>query len=87
MLVNSFNASKVFAWPPSELTTHWWTQVFANTGVREAVLTSVEVGVVATLIALVLGTLLAFALARYTLLRPADPLAARRPARSPCPAS
>jgi len=66
VLVNSFNASKVFAWPPRSLTTHWWTQVFSNTGVRQAVLTSVEVGAVATAIALVLGTLLAFALARHT---------------------
>ncbi|HEY5185019.1 MAG TPA: ABC transporter permease [Actinomycetes bacterium] len=65
VLVNSFNASKVFAWPPKEFTTHWWTQVIGNPGIREAVLTSFEVGVVATLIALVLGTLLSFALARY----------------------
>lgn len=65
VLVNSFNASKVFAWPPKEFTTHWWKQVIGNPGIREAVLTSFEVGVVATLIALVLGTLLSFALARY----------------------
>lgn len=65
VLVNSFNASKVFAWPPQEFTTHWWHEVIGNPGIREAVLTSIEVGVIATVIALVLGTLLAFALARY----------------------
>jgi putative spermidine/putrescine transport system permease protein len=66
VVVNSFNASRVFAWPPRELTLHWWDQVLHNTGVRSAVLTSVEVGLIATLIALVLGSLLAFALARYS---------------------
>jgi len=66
VVINSFNASKVFAWPPKEFTTHWWTEVFGNDGVREAVLTSIEVGVIATTFALVLGTLLAFALSRYS---------------------
>ena len=40
--------------------------MFHNDGVRSAVLTSIEVGLVATAIALVLGTLLAFALSRYS---------------------
>jgi putative spermidine/putrescine transport system permease protein len=66
VVVNSFNASRVFAWPPQEFTTKWWSDVVNNPGLREAVLTSVEVGLVATAIALVLGTLLAFALSRYT---------------------
>ncbi len=66
VVVNSFNASKVFAWPPKEFTLHWWSAVFQNDGVRSAVLTSIEVGLVATAIALVLGTLLAFGLSRYS---------------------
>ncbi|MET0789577.1 MAG: ABC transporter permease [Cellulomonas sp.] len=66
IVINSFNASTVFAWPPKELTTHWWSATFGNQSVRSAVLTSIEVGVVATAVALVLGTLLAFALGRYT---------------------
>src|SRR2546430_8397571 len=65
VVVNSFNASRVFAWPPKQLTTHWWSEVFGNPGVRSAVVTSIEVGLVATGIALVLGTLLAFGLSRY----------------------
>ncbi len=65
IVVNSFNASTVFAWPPRELTTKWWSQTAGNPSVRAAVATSVEVAVVATAVALVLGTLLAFALARY----------------------
>ena len=66
IVLNSFNASTVFAWPPQELTTRWWSATFANQGVRSAVVTSVEVGIVATAVALVLGSLLAFALGRYT---------------------
>jgi putative spermidine/putrescine transport system permease protein len=65
VVLDSFNASRVFAWPPKELTTHWWSEVVGNDGVRQAALTSVEVGLAATAIALVLGTLLAFALSRY----------------------
>lgn len=65
VLVNSFNASNVFAWPPRQLTTRWWSSAWDNAGLRDAVLTSVKVGLVATLTAMVLGALLAFALARY----------------------
>ena len=66
IVINSFNASTVFAWPPRHLTTHWWTATVGNDSVRSAVLTSIEVGLVATAVALLLGTLLAFALGRYS---------------------
>ena len=65
ILINSFNASTVFAWPPRELTLRWWRDIWSNTGVKEAVLTSVQVGLVATAIAMVLGALLAFALSHH----------------------
>ena len=65
VVINSFNASTVFAWPPRELTLKWWENVVSNTGVREAVFTSVKVGLAATAIALVLGCLLSLGLARY----------------------
>jgi putative spermidine/putrescine transport system permease protein len=65
VVLNSFNASKTFSWPPSELTTMWWSKAISNTGVREAITWSVIAGLIATAIALVLGTCLAFAVARY----------------------
>ena len=65
VLINSFNVSTVFAWPPRGFTTHWWSSALGNDGVRSAVLTSIEVGLIATSVALVLGTLLAFGLGRY----------------------
>ncbi|HEX5017070.1 MAG TPA: ABC transporter permease [Actinomycetes bacterium] len=66
VLINSFNASKVFAWPPQSYTTEWWDAAISNPGAREAVLTSVLIAIAATLFALVLGTLIAFALGRYS---------------------
>jgi putative spermidine/putrescine transport system permease protein len=66
VLVNSFNSSRTFAWPPTELTTHWWSQAGGSAGVRSALRTSVEAGLGATGIALVLGTMAAFAVSRYT---------------------
>ena len=65
ILINSFSASKGLGWPPSGFTTEWWGKAAVNEGVREALWTSIWIAAVATLVALVLGTLLAFALGRY----------------------
>jgi putative spermidine/putrescine transport system permease protein len=64
VLVNSFNVDRTFTWPPSGLTLHWWKVAAHSTGARHALLVSVEVGLLATAIALVLGTLAALALRR-----------------------
>lgn len=61
----SFNKSRNFVWPPSGLTFHWWSQAASNSGARDALWVSVKLAVCAALIALVLGTLLAFALQRF----------------------
>lgn len=66
VVANSFNANQAMTWPPTELTTEWWGKAVDSTGVREAVWTSVQVALLATLIALVLGTLLGVALSRYS---------------------
>jgi putative spermidine/putrescine transport system permease protein len=65
VLVNSFNASPTFSWPPPALTTKWWGVAVANQGVREATWTSVQVAAMATLIAVLLGTLASMAVTRY----------------------
>jgi putative spermidine/putrescine transport system permease protein len=65
VLLNSFNADTTFGWPPSSLTLEWWRRVAANEGARAALWTSVRAGLAATAIALVLGTMAAFALQRY----------------------
>jgi len=65
VLLNSFNTSRTFAWPPPGLTTRWWTAAWESEGARSAVWTSVQVALLATLIALVLGTMAALALQRF----------------------
>jgi putative spermidine/putrescine transport system permease protein len=65
VLVNSFNASRTFGWPPEGFTLEWWRRAGASEGVRDAVLASVLVAAGATAIALVLGRMLAFAVQRY----------------------
>jgi putative spermidine/putrescine transport system permease protein len=64
VLVNSFNVSKSFAWPPKGLTLRWWDAAAHSSGARHALLVSIEVGLLATLISLVLGTMAAMALQR-----------------------
>ena len=63
--INSFNANRNMVWPPPALTTDWWVRAFHSAGLWDAVLTSVQVAIAATAIALVLGTLVAMALSRY----------------------
>ena len=65
VVVNSFNKSQTFAWPPTGLTLDWWHRAASSQGARDAVLTSVEVACLATVLALVLGTMAAMALQRY----------------------
>jgi putative spermidine/putrescine transport system permease protein len=64
VLVNSFNTDRTFTWPPPGFTLHWWNLAAHSSGARKALLVSVEVGLLATAISLVLGTLAALALRR-----------------------
>lgn len=64
--LQSFNASDSLEFPPSEFTLEWWRDAFTSDPVREAIWTSVKVAAGATAIALVLGTLAAFALQRFS---------------------
>jgi putative spermidine/putrescine transport system permease protein len=61
----AFNRSRVQRWPIEGLSLQWFGQALANDGARAALLTSVRVGLGATLVALVLGSLAAFAVQRY----------------------
>ncbi|MCL6670991.1 ABC transporter permease [Streptomyces sp. NPDC001102] len=65
VVVNSLNPDRSASWPPPGLTLHWWSVAWRNSGAREALWTSVKAGLGATAIALVLGTLIAFAVARH----------------------
>jgi putative spermidine/putrescine transport system permease protein len=61
----AFNSSRILEWPPPSWTTHWFSQAFKNEAAREAFFTSLKAGVLATAIALVLGTLASLAVARH----------------------
>ncbi|MEU6220766.1 ABC transporter permease [Streptomyces sp. NPDC047022] len=65
VLANSFNPDRSASWPPPGWTLHWWSVAWQNAGARDALWVSVKAGLGATAIALVLGTLIAFAVARY----------------------
>src|SRR5882757_226731 len=63
--IYAFNSSKILKWPPPGWTLDWFTKAFESETAREALLTSVEAGLVATAIAIVLGTLAAIAVGRH----------------------
>ena len=65
VLVNSFSVNKTFAWPPRDFTLEWWRRAAESQGALDALWVSVRVGLAATVIALVLGTMIAFALQRF----------------------
>jgi putative spermidine/putrescine transport system permease protein len=63
--IYAFNGGNSLEWPPSSLTTEWFGKAIDNHGARDALWTSIRVGAVATLIALILGSLASFAVARF----------------------
>ena len=66
VLVNSFSTSTSLTWPPPGFTLEWWGRAFRSAGAMEAVLTSVQIAVIATIISLALGTLISIALQRFS---------------------
>jgi putative spermidine/putrescine transport system permease protein len=65
VVINSFNSDRTFGWPPSGFTFEWWQRTFHNAGAIDALGVSVELGLCATAVALVLGTLASFGLQRH----------------------
>ena len=65
VVINAFNASRTFGFPPSGFTFRWWIDAANSQGMWNSLANSVVVGLGATAIALVLGTMAAFAVQRY----------------------
>jgi putative spermidine/putrescine transport system permease protein len=65
VVIYAFSDSGSSAWPPTSLSLKWVEIAIANTGLRDAFLTSILVALGATVIALVLGSLAALAVARH----------------------
>ena len=65
IILYAFNKSNVESWPITSFSTHWFHQAW-NSEVRGALWLSVRVGLIATGIALVLGSMAAFGVARFS---------------------
>jgi putative spermidine/putrescine transport system permease protein len=65
VVINAFNASRTFGFPPSGFTLRWWIDAANSHGMWKSLANSVLVGLGATAIALALGTMAAFAVQRY----------------------
>ena len=61
----AFNDSRTQAWPIDGLTLKWFGKALDNPGARDALITSLKAGLGATALALLLGSLAAFAVQRY----------------------
>ena len=64
IILYAFNKSNVESWPIHGFTTHWFHAAW-NSEVRAALWLSVRVGLVTTAVALVLGSMAAFGVARF----------------------
>jgi spermidine/putrescine transport system permease protein len=64
LVLFSFETSATPGLPITGLTLHWYEVLVADSSIQKAVLTSVEVAAVVTLIATVIGTMVAFPLVR-----------------------
>src|SRR5262245_33619161 len=63
--IYAFNGGTTLKWPLESVTTHWFGDALRDHAAREAFFTSIKVGAAATAVALVLGTLASFAVARF----------------------
>lgn len=65
VVLYSFSATKVNAWPIKGYTFDWYRELMADKDIWDAIRFSTLVGIVAATLAVVLGTLTAYALDRY----------------------
>jgi putative spermidine/putrescine transport system permease protein len=65
IMLYAFNPSNVQSWPLSGLSTRWFSSTWHNTEVRQALWLSLRAGLLATGIAMLLGTMAAFTVDRF----------------------
>jgi putative spermidine/putrescine transport system permease protein len=65
IVLYAFNKSNVQGWPPSGLSTKWITVAWQDSQVRSALLLSLKAGLLATAVALLLGSAAAFGVHRF----------------------
>jgi len=65
IVLYSFNSSNIESWPIAGFSLHWYSVAFHDPQVRSAFLLSVRVGLFATVLALLLGSAVAYALYKF----------------------
>src|SRR6185369_12112931 len=65
IIVFAFDRETVQAWPIEHYTTHWFSVAWHDQDVRDSLWLSVKAGLAAMFIALILGSLAAFAVHRF----------------------
>jgi putative spermidine/putrescine transport system permease protein len=65
IVIYAFSEARTFTWPPPGFTLDWFDRALDNTGARDALWYSVRTGLLATGVALILGTLASLAVARH----------------------
>ena len=65
IVMASFNAAQIPTWPIKHYSTHWWSLALHDERAHTALINSVKVGLAATALAMLLGTVAAFALSRF----------------------
>jgi putative spermidine/putrescine transport system permease protein len=65
VVVYAFSEARTFQWPPPGFTLEWFEKALDNVGARDALWYSVKTGLLATGVALILGTLASLAVARH----------------------
>jgi putative spermidine/putrescine transport system permease protein len=61
----AFNAQRIQVWPIKSFSTEWFGAAWDNPSVRDALGLSIQIGLLSALIAIVLGSLAAFAIHRF----------------------
>jgi putative spermidine/putrescine transport system permease protein len=61
----AFNAERIQVWPIREFSTEWFGSAWGNPSVRAALGLSIQVGLLSSLLAIILGSLAAFAVHRF----------------------
>ncbi len=65
IMLYAFNPSNVQSWPLEGLSTRWFSPTWHNAEMRHSLWLSVRAGLIATVIAMVLGSMAAFAVHRF----------------------
>jgi putative spermidine/putrescine transport system permease protein len=65
ILAYAFNGSVLQTWPIQNLTLHWFHEAWVDQEVRSSLWLSVKIGLIATAVAMVLGTAASFATPRF----------------------